>query len=69
MSFEIADLCRFYFDITDPNDNKALEHGNQVKKLIFLKEKERERVLEAWECWALESSLVEYQGTMSFKIS
>ena len=29
MRFEIADLCRFDFDITDPNDNKALEHSNQ----------------------------------------
>ena len=60
MSFEITDLCIFYFDITDPNDNKSLEHCNQVRKLIFLKEKERERVLEAWECWALESALVEH---------
>ena len=69
MSFEIAYLCKFYFDITDPNDNKAFEHSNQVRKLIFLKEKERERVLEAWECWDLESALVEHQGTMSFRIS
>ena len=60
MIFEIVDLCKFYFDITDPNDNKAFEHSNQVRKLIFLKEKERERVLEAWECWALESALVEH---------
>ena len=60
MSFEIADLCKFYFNITDPNDNKSFEHNNQVRKLIFLKEKERERVLEDWECWALESSLVEH---------
>ena len=59
MSFEIEDLCKFYFDITDPNDNKAFEHSNQVRKLIFFKEKERERVLEAWECWALEFVLVE----------
>ena len=47
MGFEIEDLCRFYFDITDTNDNKALEHSNQIRKLIFLKENERERVLEA----------------------
>ena len=67
MRFEIAYLCRFYFDITDPNDKKPLEHSNQVRKLIFLKEKERERVLEAWECWALESALVEHRGTMSFR--
>ena len=60
MRFEISYLCIFYFDITYPNDNKALEHSNQVRKLIFLKEKERERVLEAWECWALESALVEH---------
>ena len=69
MSFEIAHLCKFYFDITDPNDNKAFKHSNQVKKNDFLKEKERERVLEARECWALESSLVEHRGTMSFKRS
>ena len=43
MSFEIAYLCKFYFDITDPNDNKAFELSNQVRKLIFLKEKEREK--------------------------
>ena len=66
MRFEIEYLCRFYFDITYSNDKKTLEHSNQVRKLIFLKEKERERVLEAWECWALESALVEHQGTMSF---
>ena len=40
MSFEIADLCKFYFNITDPNDNKAFEHSNQVRKLFF-KEKRR----------------------------
>ena len=68
MSFEIEYLCRFYIDITNPNDKKALEHSNQVTKLIFFKEKERERVLESWECWALESSLVEHRGTMSFRI-
>ena len=60
MSFEITDLCNFYFNVTDPNDNKYFQHSNQVRKLIFLKEKERERVLEAWECWALESTLVEH---------
>ena len=60
MRFEIEYLYRFYFDIIDPNDNKALEHSNQVRNLIFLKDKERERVLEAWECWALESALVEH---------
>ena len=69
MSFEVEYLCRFYFDATDPNDNKDLEHSNQVRKMIFLKEKEREIVLEAWECWALESSLVEHRGTMSFRRS
>ena len=70
MRFEIADICRFYFDITYPNDNKSLEHSNQVRKLIlFLKEEERERVLEAWECWALESALVEHRGTMSSRRS
>ena len=60
MSLETTDLCNFYFNITDLNDIKAFEHSNQVRKLIFLKEEERERVLEAWECWALESSLVEH---------
>ena len=45
MNFEISDLCKFYFDIIDPNDNKAFEHSNQVKKLIFLRRK-REK-----ECW------------------
>ena len=69
MSFEIEYICIFYFDITDPNDKKSLEHSNQVRKLIFLKEKERERVLEALECWDLESALVEHRGTMSFRRS
>ena len=69
MSFETTDLCKFYFNITDPNDIKAFEHSNQVRKLIFLKEEERERVLEAWECWALESALVEHRGTMSSRRS
>ena len=46
MSFEIADLCKFHFDISDPNDNKDFELSNQVRKLIFFKEKEREK-----ECW------------------
>ena len=59
MSFEIAVLCKFYFNITDPNDIKAFEHSNQVRKLIFFNEKERERVLEGCECWDLESTLVE----------
>ena len=41
MSFEIAYICKFYFNITDPNDNKAFEHNNQVKKLFFEGERER----------------------------
>ena len=41
MRFEIADICIFYFDITDPNDNKAFEHSNQVRKLILKEEKEK----------------------------
>ena len=43
MSFEIAYICNFYFNITDPSDNKAFEHSNQVIKLIFLKKREEER--------------------------
>ena len=35
-------MYKFYFDITDPNDNKSFEHNNQVRKLIFFKG-ERER--------------------------
>ena len=41
MDFEIADICKFYFDIIDPNDNKAFEHSNQVRKLILKEEKEK----------------------------
>ena len=41
MSFEIAYLCTFYFNITDPNDKKSFEHSNQVRKLIFEGERER----------------------------
>ena len=68
MSFEITYICKFYFDMIDPNDNKAFELSNQVRNLIFL-EKDRERVLEASKCWALESALVEHRGTMSFRRS
>ena len=60
MIFERGNICKFYFDITYPNDKKSFEHINQVRKLIFLKEKERERVLEAWESWDFESALVEH---------
>ena len=42
MSSEILDICIFYFDKTDPNDNKAFAHRNQVKMLI-LREEEEER--------------------------
>ena len=41
VSFEIADLCKFYFDIIDPNDNKAFEHNNQVRNLILKEEKKK----------------------------
>ena len=69
MSLEIIDLCKFYFNIIDLNNEKSCKQSNQVKKKIFLKEEERERVLEAWECWALESALVEHRGTMSSRRS
>ena len=45
MSFEIADLCKFYFNITDPNDNKAFEHSKQVRKLNFEGGKGEEKCL------------------------
>ena len=35
MTFEIEDLYKFYFNITDPNDKKDFKHSNQVRKLIF----------------------------------
>ena len=41
MSFEIVDLCNFYFNIAYPNYNKYFEHSNQVRKLIFEAERER----------------------------
>ena len=41
MSFKIVDLCKFYFDITYTNDNKAFKHSNQVRKLILKEEKEK----------------------------
>ena len=31
MSFEIIDLCKFYFNMTDLNDNKACNQSNQVR--------------------------------------
>ena len=30
MSLEIIDLCKFYFNMTDLNDNKACNQSNQV---------------------------------------
>ena len=45
MRFEIAYLRKFYFNITDPNDIKAFEHSNKVRKLNFIRRK-REK-----ECW------------------
>ena len=41
MRFEIEYICKFYFDIIYPNDNKAFEHSNQVRKLILKEEKEK----------------------------
>ena len=41
MSLETTDLCKFYFNITYPNDIKAFEHSNQVRKLIFEGGRER----------------------------
>ena len=41
MSFEIAYLYKFYFDIIYPNDKKAFEHSNEVRKLILKEEKEK----------------------------
>ena len=41
MSFEIEYICKIYFDITDPNGNKAFEHSNQVRKFILKEEKEK----------------------------
>ena len=41
ISFEMAYLCNFYFDITDPNGKKSFEHSNQVRKLILKEEKEK----------------------------
>ena len=41
MRFEIADICKIYFDIIYPNDNKAFEHSNQVRNLNLKEEKEK----------------------------
>ena len=46
MSLEIIDLCKFYFEMIDLNNDKACKQSNQVK-FVFLEEEERERVLEA----------------------
>ena len=43
MSYEISDLCIFYFDATDPNDNKAFGHRNQVRKLILYRNEKKRR--------------------------
>ena len=41
MSLETTDLCKFYFNITYPNDIKAFKYSNQVRKLIFEGGRER----------------------------
>ena len=46
MSLEITDLCKFYFEMIDLNNDKSCKQSNQVK-FDFLEEEERERVLEA----------------------
>ena len=43
MSSEISDLCIFYFDETDPNDNKAFAHRNQIRKLILYRNEKKRR--------------------------
>ena len=44
MSLEIIDLCKFYFNIIDLNDDKACKQSNQVKNLIFEGGRERKSV-------------------------
>ena len=39
MSLETIDLCKFYFNITYPDDIKSFKHSNQVRKLILLRRK------------------------------
>ena len=43
MSSKISDLCILHFDETDPNDNKAFAHCNQVRKLIFYRNEKKRR--------------------------
>ena len=43
MSSEISDLCIFYFDETDANDNKSFTYRNQVRKLIFYRNEKKRR--------------------------
>ena len=43
MSSEISDLCIFYFDETDPNDNKVFAHRKEVRKLIFYRNETKRR--------------------------
>ena len=46
MSPEKTDLCKFYFEMIDLNNDRACKQSNQVK-FDCLEEEERERVLEA----------------------
>ena len=41
MRLGIEDICKFYFDITYPNVNKAFEPSNQVRRLTLKEEKEK----------------------------
>ena len=46
MRLEIIDLCDFYFEMIDMNNDKDFKQSNKVK-FDVLEEEERERVLEA----------------------
>ena len=62
MSFEIIDLCKFYFNMIDLNDNKSCNQSNQVRFGFLYGGRERKSVEsledEPWSFW------VESQGTI-----
>ena len=65
MSLEIIDLCKFYFNMIDLNNDKACKQSNQVKFDFFGRERERKSAgsLED-QPWSFP---VEYRATMPLR--
>ena len=64
MSFEIVDICNFYFNMTDLNYNKAFNQSNQLRFVFLEGGRERKSVGSLEDPpWSFQ---VECRGTMPF---